>query len=85
MGADEIRNKIDDALYSHLCNGLPRGIEYGGLDDGTDLIVTDDGGETEYLVEVEVMLTQTKPAPERRQPKRIGKVTTTTEVSGDVL
>jgi len=85
MGADEIRNKIDEALYSYLCNGLPRGIEYGGPDDGEDIIVTDDDGETEYLVEVEVMLTRTKPPIELRPPKRIGQVTTTTEATGNVL
>lgn len=82
MGADEIRNKIDEALYSHLCNRLPRGIEYGGPDDGDDIIVTDDDGETEYLVEVEVMLTRTKPPIELRPPKR---VPATTEATGDVL
>jgi hypothetical protein len=64
MGADEIRNKIAEELYGKLCNDLPRGIEYGGPEDGEELIVTDDDGETEYQVEIDVILMQTKPEPE---------------------
>jgi len=64
MGFEEIRSRIEEELFGKLCNDLPRGIDYGGDDDEEDLIVTDDGGETEYHVEVSVILTQVKPEPE---------------------
>jgi hypothetical protein len=64
MGEKEIRSKLEEDLYSKLCNRLPGGIDYAGEEGTEDLIVTDDDGETEYLIEVEVILTQIKPEPE---------------------